>query len=348
MAYQFADTFDHYNTAFLTGLGLYELVNGSPVISSAYARFPAVGSYPNQGIYLNAGAGLVRKNLKSNQANLIAFFSLGCALPGSNYCTLISFYDNGTLQCSLDVTSTGALAFYRAGTLLVSSSAGLIQSTSVPAHGIEVQIVFHGSAGTVQCWLDGVQVIPLTTGLNTIQSANAYANQVGLGYAYGTGCAIYSDYLRVWDNTGSYQNAPLGLDRRKLTKLPASAGDLTQWTPNGAASNWQCCDDASPDADTTYVSSNGNNYDSYGMGTSGLGLAPSMVVAKSCVRKDDANSRSIQIGVRSSGTNGLGAAFSVGTSYAITDACISVDPATGVPPTAAAADAFQHVKYESA
>ncbi len=179
-------------------------------------------------------------------------------------------------------------------------------------HGIEIQVTFSASSGSVQVWLDGAVVIPLTSGLNTINSGNAYANQIKIGYCYGTSADIYCDYLRVWDNTGSYQNAAVGYDVRKITKLPSGAGALTQWTPNGAASNFQCVDDNSPDGDTTYVSSSGTNYDAYAMGTSGLSGVPSQVVAKSYVRKDDANTRTLQIGVRSGSSNGLGSAYTMG------------------------------------
>ncbi len=356
--YQFTDSFDHYNTAFLNALSMYEAVNGTATISSAYARWPAVGSYPNQGVYISGSNSYLRKNLKSNQGTLIAFRTYGCAaLPPSNPDFIIGFLDVGTLQCFLGVTPLGALQFYTqsftglATAIGPASANGLIAPSSKPNHGIEIQVTFSASAGSVECYLDGALVIALTGSLNTIKSANAYANQVQIGSG-GSGFSPtngdYCDYLRVWDSTGSYQNVPVGYDVRKLTKLPQGAGDYTQWTANGAASDWQCVDDASPDGDSTYVSSAGLNYDSYAMGTSGLSGVPSQVVVKSYVRKDDGATRTLQTGVRSGSSNGLGSAATMGSTYAWVDGCISVDPATGSPPTAAAADAFQHLKYESA
>jgi len=347
MAYQFADPFDHYNTAILQAGGMWETVVGSPLISSIYTRFSPVGSYPNQGCFLNGGS--IRKNLKSNQATLISFFSYGGGLPASGSLTFAAFLDNGTYQCSFAVTSTGALQILNSygGSILGQSAAGLLGTTSAPAHGIEAAITFSGSVGSIQVWADGNMVIPLTTGLNTITSGNPYANQFKIGYIVGSGANIYTDYVRIWDATGSYQNAPLGYDVRKLTKLPQGAGGLTQWTANGAASNWQCVNDNPPDGDTTYVSSAGNLYDSYAMGSAGFTNAPTMTVAKSYARKDDGATRVLEIGARSSGVNGLGAPAVMGSSYAFYDSCISTDPSTGNPPTAAAADAFQHLKYES-
>ena len=221
--------------------------------------------------------------------------------------------------------------------------------SSVPNHGIEVDVTFSGSAGSVQCWLDGTLVIPLTGGLNTIKTANAYANQVGWGAFSLSSQPVgdYSDYLRVWDATGSYQNVPLGYDVRKLTKLPQGAGALTGFTPSAGA-NWACVDDATPDGDTTYVSSSAaSTEDAYDMGSSGLSFIPSMVVAKSYARKDDGATRSLQVGVLSGSSQGLGTAATMSSSYGWVSACISVDPATGVPPTAAAADSFEHLKNEA-
>jgi hypothetical protein len=350
MAYQFVDTFDHYNTAFLTALGMYEAINGSPVISTAYARFPAIGSFPNQGCSLPSNT-FLRKNLKSNQGTLIAFLSFGAIfMPLSGYTNVISFLDNGTYQVVLGVSASGALQFLNpAGTPIGPSSAiGLIAPSAMPNHGIEIKVVISNTAGSVQCWLDGSLVINSSASLDTQLSANAYANQVQLGAA-GTGSSLfYTDYLRVWDNTGSYQNAPVGFDCRKLTKLDASAGFYTQWTANGAGTNYGCCNEASPDGDTTYVSSAGLNFDSYGMGTSGLAGVPSMVAVKSYARKDDGATRTLQIGVRSGTSNGLLTAAMMGSTYAWVDGCISEDPANpGHAPTAAAADAYQFLKFEA-
>ena len=336
---------------------MYDSVHGSPTISSSFARFAAVPGFPNKGISIPSNAYLV-KNMKSNAASLIVFFSFGAAsLPGS-IGPILGFLDNGTAQCFLGLTVTGGLQFYLAHPSFSpipigpSSALGLISTSTVPNHGIEIATTFSATAATIEVWLDGAIVIALTSGLNNINSGNAYANQILLGAANGLGWAgsgqgILCDYLRVWDATGSYQNAPVGYDVRKLTKLPAGAGALTQWTPNGAGANYQCVDENPPDDDTTYVSSSSTNSDAYAMGSSGFSGVPSQVVVKSRFRKDDAATRTLQIGVRSGSSNSLAAAVTAGGSYVWTDACISLDPATGSPPTNTAADAFQHLKFES-
>jgi len=354
MLYQFADPFDHYNTPTL----MYETVSGTVTISSAFTRFPAIAGFPNQGI--NVVGGGVRKNLKSNCSTLIYRLSFGIGAMPFNNQILLSLWDTATLQCFLGITPTGALQFYTQVATFnpvpigPSSPLGLIAPTTgtKPNHGVEIVVIFAAGSGSVACYLDGALVIPLTGGLTTIKSGNAYANQIGIGapnsLGFNNGLNVYADWLCVWDNTGSSQNAALGFDFRKLTKLPVGAGDLTQWAANGAASNFQCVNENPPDDDTTYVSSSSPNSDSYAMGTAGFSGVPSTVVAKSRVRKDDANTRSLQIGVRSAGSNGLGSTYTLGTSYVFIDSCIPVDPATGLVPTSAAADAYQHLKSETA
>lgn len=354
MAYQFADSFDHYNTP----SQMYETVSGTMSISSSFARFPAIAGFPNQGINVNGGG--IRKTLKSNCSKLIAFLSFGIGAMPFNNQILIPFWDTSGLQCFLGITPTGALQFYTQVATFnpvaigPSTPLGMIAPTSgtKPNHGVEVVVTFSSGSGSVECYLDGALVIALTGGLTTIKTGNAYANQVGIGaptgLGFNTGLNIYAEHFRVWDDSGSTQNAAIGFDCRKLTKLPTGAGDLTQWTANGAGSNYQCVDENPPDDDTTYVSSSSTNSDSYVMGTAGFLGIPSMVVAKSRVRKDDASTRSLQIGVRSSGSNGLGSTYTLGTTYGFIDSCIPVDPATGLVPTAAAADAYQHLKSETA
>jgi hypothetical protein len=351
MAYQGCDTYDHYTNPSI----FYDFVAGTATISTAYARFPAISGFPNQGIKLGGGSGQIVKNLKSAQKTLIGFLSFGvAALPTTGPFGFAGLQNNGNVQCVLALNPNGSLQFatqFTGGTgalIGAPTAGGLIAAapTTQPNHGIEFLITIDASAGVVMLWLDGALLLN-QSGLNTQGSGGSFANAANQIKFQNANADTYIDYWRIWDNTGSYQNAAVGKDRAKLTKLSAGVGDLTQWSANGASANWQCVDDNPPDGDATYVSSNGNNYDSYAMGTAGLLSAPTMVVPKSYVRKDDSATRAIEVGVRSSGVNGLGPAVTLGSSYVFVDSCISTDPNTGYPPTAAAADAFQHLKYES-
>jgi hypothetical protein len=351
--FQFADSFDHYNTA----TEMYETVSGTVTYGSAYRRFGPPAGLPGQGIYL-VGA-YVRKNMLSNQATLIA--KVACqpqtasASPGA---AILSFLDNGSAnQVAIVLTPAGAIAVYSGwqhvgGNILVGSTgSGAIAPGQYVS--VEAEVTINASAGAVTVWVNGIQVLAIT-GANTQFTSDAYANQVQLGDGL---LSWYMDDFRVWDNTGSTQNAAAGAsnqDSRLVTKMPSGAGIDTEWTPNGAAANWQCVDDNPPDGDTTYVSaaysgSGPDPIDAYTMPSAGFTAAPLMVVSRSYVRKDDGATRTIEIGVaQSGGSAGVAGSFTVGSTYAFITACIPEDPATTAPWTAAGADSAQHYKQETA
>jgi hypothetical protein len=349
--YQFCDPFDNYNTL----SSLWEYTAGSPVISSAYRRFAPPSGLPGQGLYLPAGAS-AKKNMISNQATFIAkvaYYPLAYAAgTGSSILSFADANGGGYNQVAVVLNSGGALNVYRAwaspytSAILASSAPAII----APNHwyGIEIEFTINGSTGSVLAWVNGTQVLNATV-LNTQFTANAYGNVLWLTDSANPGA--YFDDLRVWDNTGSTQNAPLGsgFDSRLFAKLSSGPGALAQFTPNGAAANWQCTDDNPPDGDTTYVSgATPGLVDAYGMPLAGFSAPPAMVVARSMARKDDGAVRSLEIGVESSGSYGYGPSQPVGSTYAFYDSCIPLDPNTAAPPTAAAADAFQHAKQETA
>lgn len=311
--YQFCDGFDNYNSATI----MYETVAGTPTYSSSYARFGAPAGLPGQGVYLASGS-YIRKNMQSNQATLIAKVAYRALSTPSSFTSIIVLVDGtgGADQVAIGWNNAGAIQAINGyqhvggGTVIATSGPGVI--APLQWFGVEVLCTISGSAGVLQVWVNGAEVLNLIS-LNTQFTSNAWANQVQLADSVNPGA--YFDDFRVYDSTGSTQNAPIGsgFDSRILTKLPSGAGGLTQWTPNGASANWQCVDDSPPDGDTTYVSSTSTNYDSYALPSAGIVVPPFMVVARSYYRKDDANVRTFQNGVRSGTSNALGATFTAGS-----------------------------------
>ena len=286
------------------------------------------------------------KNLSTNTTTFIVFVSYGSvSLPASLNSGIVGFYDGSTLQCYFAVNTNGTMQFYRGGgggsnvAIYNPSSALMTTGATKPVHGIEVQVTFSTSVGQVSAWLDGTQILNSPANLNTSQTGNAFASQVGIGPTIGNqNGPMYTDYLRVWDATGSTQNAPLGLDRQPITKLPSGAGANTSMTPNGLASNYQCVSVVPPNA-SDYVSAAGTNViDDYAMPVAGITSAPSMVVATSYFEKDDGATRTYTNGVRSGSSNAVGSTFTASSSYTWVQNCIANDPATGVPWTASGAD----------
>jgi hypothetical protein len=328
---------------------MYTSVNGTISYSSSYARFSPPAGLSGQGIKFASNGAWIVKTLQNNEATFICKVALNFAglgvFPNNPF---LGILDSGSYQWQLCITPSGALSVLNGGgATQVTSGVGLISTGAW--YGIEIEVTISSSAGTAQVWVNGAQVIN-ASGLNTQRTGNAYGQQVGLGDINDNGLVnLQADDLRVWDNTGTTQNAPLGTDSRLLQSLPDGAGAFSQFTPNGAAANWQCVDDNPPDGDTTYVSGSSSGLqDAYDMPSPGMTVAPVMVVARSYVRKDDSATRSLEIGVYSGGTAGTGGSVVVGSSYQFIDACIPLNPDGNVAWTAAAANAAQHYKYETA
>ena len=343
-AFQACDGFDNYNSAAL----YYEYVVGTITYSSSYARLAPPAGCPGQGVLINQSA-YVRKNLQSNQGTLIIKLAVRIPSLGVNSSggALIMAWDNGTPQCTLAVLPSGALCILQAatGSIIAQTSPGILSAGAWA--GIEWEISISTSTGISNIWVNGAQVMT-ASGLATQQSANAYANQVSFGdMTNRLNTSIYADDFRVWDTTGSYQNAPVGIDSRIITKLPSGAGSVTAWTPNGASQNWQCVDENPPDGDTTYVSaSTAGNQDSYAMPVASFTIAPVMVLARALMRKDDSATRTAGVGVVRGFSGATGITATIGSSYAFVDGCISIDPSTGLVWTASGADAALHLKTE--
>jgi hypothetical protein len=346
VAFQFADSFDTYANASWR----YETVSGTISYSSAYARFAPPAGLPGQGIkFVSNGSGIF-KNMQSNQPTFIKRVALNFAGLGTHPINpFMGVLDSSTYQWTVAVSPSGNL-------LVLTGNTGATQATSGPGliatnlwYGLEIEVTVSASVGTANVWLNGLQVMTVT-GIVTQSSANAYGNRVSLGDLNDNGLAgLMADDFRVWDATGSYQNAPTGTDGRLISKLASGAGAFAQFTPNGAAANWQCTDENPPNAGTTYVSGSSSGLvDAYGMPAAAFSAAPVMVVAESYASKSDGATRSVEIGVNSSGVQGYGAGFTVSNSYAFIQSCISLDPNTGAVWTAAAADAAQHCKQETA
>lgn len=352
MAYLDCDPFDNYVTLSTR----YDLVSGSCSISSAAARFPAPSPLTGQGMTTSGAvaACFVRKNLTTTPATLI--LGVACkisALPSSSAVALIAFWDTGGMQCSLGVNSAGQFQFYRGNPTAGGTAVGAASATGLMQIGIwhylEVVVTIDPSVGAVALYVDqpaigGVAAIS-STGLNTRVSANSYANQYSIGDHNSTANVTFPSFddLYVFDTTTAANNARLG-DQRMYTEMPNGVGASTQWSPTGAAANWQAVSEIPPDGDATYVSSNTpGQTDLYTTQSAGLGAtAPNFVVVRRQHRKDDASVHTDQSTIRSGSSTATSTAVSVPSSYSFVDDIYNNDPATSAPwATGTAADNAQ-------
>lgn len=217
--------------------------------------------------------------------------------------------------------------------VLNSSNTIIATGTTVLTAGVwvyvEAKLVVNGAAGSITVHLNGVSEIAVTTG-NFGSTAVGWIAVVSSG-VNGT----HFDDLYVLDGTGSAPNNGFLGDVRVETIYPNGAGAHTAWTPNGAASNYQCVDEATPDGDTSYVSdATVGDIDTYTFSDIDAGATVFAVQRNVYMRKDDANVRQVAMVERQAGTDHVGATQTQGSSYAVASEIENADP-TGAPWTAA-------------
>lgn len=352
MAYQFADGFDNYGNNYTLTAGYpWDITpNNATVTSTTDTRFTPPGLTPG-GCITNSGSGnVLRKILTSNQSTLIVGFGYKITgLPGASQGSLqeiCSFWDGVTEQCALVVNSNGALQFYlggAAGTAIGTPSAnGIIAANNW--YGLSLQVtIAPSSGGSVQLYLNGSPTATLnSSAITTSSSGSSFASQVGLGGKVNAAIVAKYDDFYCFDTTGSFLNALPGYDVRILTKMPASAGFYTNWTPTGLASNWQNAAVMPPSISDYNSNNTPNTKDSYTMQTTGLTIAPLFVVARASLTRDDANTHNPIVFVRSGSVDATGTTTpALTSSYAFYDNPQYTDPNTGIAWTALAADTAQ-------
>lgn len=270
-------------------------------------------------------------------------FGMRSKLAGLNGAVFAALWDGSTAQLSLVVNANGSLSLYRgeAGTLLSTSAAGVVQADAV--FGLEVKATISDTLGTCAVRVNGVTVITVTN-QDTQNSSNAQVTRLTFGMQSGFTPSVFDDYY-VCDLTGP---APYNdfLGNPKCFYLPSSAaGDSTQFTPTGAAANYQCVDEAgSPNADTDYVSSATLGHrDLYG--AQNLAVTDAQVLAVKAVaraRKDDAATREIAVDLKVGSTTSVGPTAALGSTYTRHSGTThTTNPDTGAAWTIAQADAAQ-------
>lgn len=173
----------------------------------------------------------------------------------SNGCALVVGID-GALSMTLWTLSSSI------STTKITTTAGNISDGGW--HHIEFKFVEDSVSGIYKLWINGVIATdfsgntlnntPITTGISNVR-------------VYGAGNVTDTEFddILIWDEEGTSMNTSgqLGLTRIE-TLIPNGAGNSTQFTAVGAASNYLAVDEEGADDNTTYVhSATATNKDLY-------------------------------------------------------------------------------------
>jgi len=275
------------------------------------------------------GAFSLRKDLAALQT-----FYMGLALKAGGNLTFAQFFDGGTLQLDLHTNGDGTISVRRGGSVVLGTSTQAI-SASAFAY-LEFSATIDPSAGAFTLKMNGVTILS-ASGVNTRASAN---NRVT---GYWIGDAVFNH--AVFDDVYIADDQFYG-GIKVLVTLPNGDGASTQWARTGGtvAGNYTAVNEASPDDNTSYVSSpNVGDLDLYDFAN-----LPDPSVAVKALQvwtrheRDDVVTRKAKMVVRSAGTNYPQGEFTTAQNVWQDDVqVLATDPATGVAWTGAAVDAAQ-------
>jgi hypothetical protein len=321
MALKFGDGFDHYTAAqvtqkwdSLTDATLFD-------IDAAYGRLGSKGFTTNApGLSRGHSYSLVKNLTASNSG----FGFLGVAIYVPSYQmggfrrNIFSLFDTAgggftsNSQIHLCLEQDGSFTL-RYATGAGSHSAALATSLpgQVPAATwvyVELKVKCSSASGEAYVKVNGATVLS-ATGIDTANmSANNYFTSIGVGGSEGTsgaGAITYFDDFYYCDDTGAVNNGFLG-DVQIQAIYPEADTATADWTPSNAGDNYVEVDDATPDDDSGYVSSNTpGDDDLYEMqDISSTATTIFGLLCNARVKKDDATVRAYALLVESGGTVG--------------------------------------------
>lgn len=336
---RFCDSFDHYQTSDI-----------SRKWSSTDGVSPTIGAFGRNGTngmrFANLRGSQVSKTLDNQQTWIIGFGIKPAAFPAAD-APIVQIVDSGTTQVTFSLASDGKIKAYLGegwsgganSSLLGTSSSGI----SAGSYSyVEVKAIISDTVGEMSVRINGSSVLSLT-GIDTKVTANAFASTIILGEDGGSVVLqVDFDDLVILDGTGALNSSFLG-DVRVEALLPNGAGNYSQWTPQGSATNYQNADETPGDDDTTYNGEGtATEKDSYAFQnvvvTTGTvkGLMTHMLA-----RKDDAGSRQIRRIARVSGTDYAGSTVNTTTSYVYYSEVLETNPNSSAPWTISEVNAIE-------
>jgi hypothetical protein len=290
-------------------------------VSPLYARYPGSGG---GGLYMTSGGSsrYIWKALPGgSQATRNAAFHFKQQSGLGTQC-ICCFLDNNTEQVSLRIDGANKLTVNRVSTVLATSTNTLALNTW---YHIEFKVTISDTVGVVEVKVDGTSTnwIPQTGSLDTKQTANATADQFGLGspsLQFNSGITV-DDLVIADDFVGKGQ---------VLTVTPYGPGSQSDWTPN-YSSNFAAVNELnSIDYEYGMVSDTvANSIDLFPFRQISSGATIHAIQHNIVHRQDAGAARTIRRVQKRSGTSYNGSNINQSASWQLYTECLNTDPSTG-------------------
>lgn len=314
MSILFMDGFAHYAVS-QAGRMYDSVVNSANIaISTSYGRGGGFGVQIGQNSSLSRTV-VAKDNL------VVGFAFYLAALPASGTWVLCSITGSTGAQQNLRIDSTGIMTICSgSGTSVVAGSTSLTQVNAGVWHYCEYRSRYLPSsflvAGDQQVRLDGVVFFGTDPGTAT-NGGGSNATGVTIGQGSGSASTYLVQFADLLVMTIDSTNTGYIGDKVIQTLLPGSAGSLNGFAVAGAASAYQAVNEATPDLDTSYVSSSTTgSRQTFTM--SAPGSTPSNIAGIHVVHLSETldSGRTSSSSVRISGTNYDKSAVVLPSSYA--------------------------------
>jgi len=223
--------------------------------------------------------------------------------------------------------NSGAWTFYRGqqdSSLGTATKAIMANSW----HWIEVHYKIDPSAGVLELWIDGVQIMDLT-GVDNSKTGGTSLTTLTFGGANNSQAAYYDD-LYILNTSGSANNGRLG-DSRIETLKPTSDAGPNNGTPSSGSTHYAMVDENQNDGSTSTITiaNTSGQEELFGMGSLDGTPATVHAVKVTCIaEKTDGGSCSGEAVVSSSGTAAEGASTPLLTSFSLIGGIFETDPHT--------------------
>ncbi len=344
MAALFFDSFDHYALALMTQkwnqIDTSTAAGDNSTINSAAGRRGTNGLQIGNGAAGAAARGSnnfrVTPDMPSPSGTTVivgfAFQQVEDFIRlSASSCRIVDILSSSTTRVRVSPNNDGTLSVYNAAGTVVGTTARALH------HGItyylEFKFVLHGSTGTADVRVDGVNVLSLT-GLNlggTTWSTLKLGPTATPILPGSNAVTWYVDDLYICDGSGTDSNDFLG-DVRIDCLRPTADGFWQDFSQSSGTDNFAMVDETLANSDTDYnYSGTVGAIDTFI--TDDLPISGALVKGVQLVsqaRKEDAGTALHKGVVRISSTDYVGATRGVPSSYEFLRNIFTLSPATGV------------------
>lgn len=258
----------------------------------------------------------------------------GCQFAGTPVLTTAILALTSSTNIFLRVNSgTGTVSFVDASSTVTTGAA----LSAGSRHYLEIYVPTFAASQTVTIMLDGVVYLTVT-GANC--NVSGYPVTATIGSQTTNGAFSWTaDSIYMCDTTGPQNNYILGLGTSTVVVdgIAAAPGQFSQFTPTGAATNWQCMDTIPPPGDTTYgADATAGDQVAVAIGAiSSLGSVKFVNIEADVRQEVSAGGRSFAVGVGNGSNVSYGTTRTPTTTYTIYNQAFDTNPNVSAPWTVA-------------